>query len=368
MSDNINADEQSVANAFGNDIDPLAKHDVTFRELDADPFDMWMENRVLVKGLAKGTITNYERDIRQWEEYMELQDRHPACPSEAHVKGFAAWCFEQDNGGETISKKLMTIGMAFRYFQSKQAFPHPNTFDPFSAARSELDLSDEDAKEPPNISEEELAEKFGEVKNIRDRVIMGLQLKLGLRSSEVCNIKLSEIHVGKSELLKHYDDMGTSPLLEGEENAVYIPFDRERNKSRRPRVLPLDDEMRMLLLDYMLVRQDNGSEWLLLSMRGNQLDRDALLHIWKKHWHPEFEGDDRYRPVTPHFGRHFFTTWFKKEEQWPMELVQYMRGDKHGGGAVGRRNNVIHEYVHTYFSDVKEAYDKDVFKFGLYKG
>jgi integrase/recombinase XerD len=366
MSDTpINEEEQTVAEAFDQNIDPLAAFEDTFDGLDVDPFQMWLENRIETKDLAEGTVDNYERSIEQWREHMESQGRHPACPSEAHVKGFAQWCRDRDNGGDTIRKKLININSAYQYMQSKQAFPHPMDFNPFDAARHELDLTNEDAKHPPNISLSDLRDIFGEVKNIRDRLLIGAQLKLGLRSSELCNIKISEIHIDKPDVLDHYDEMGSHPALDGVRNAVYIPFDREQNKSRRPRVLPLDDEMQKLLLDYLLIRQDNGSPWLLLTMRGNQTDRNALLYVWKNYFHPEYDGSARYRPVTPHFGRHWFTTWFRKECSWDETLVQYMRGDKHGNGILNSRNDVIYEYVHTYYDDIEDQYNSDVFKLGV---
>lgn len=364
-------DEEKIANAFGLDTDPLAEleHKFTTGELaGVDPFGIWWEVKVEGQNLAEGTRKNYQRYLAHWHEFMEDAGRHPALPNEIHVRRFANRMLDEKGHGESnLHKTLVTINSAYKYFQSKGDYPHPTTYNPFQIVMDEMKLSSEPEKEFPVLTLAQVQTKFGEIRNVRDRLIVGMQLKLGIRSSELCNIKLSEIHVNKSDLLRHYgDEMGTCHALDGETDAVFIPHTRKRNKSERPKILPLDDELKQLLLDYLLVRQDNGEPWLLLSMRGNQLDRDAVLYIWQKHWHPEFSGSDRFRPISPHYGRHFFTSWFKTKTDWPIEYVEYMRGDKHGTAEIGSRRGAIYEYVHTHYPDVKERYPRDVFELGVF--
>ena len=182
------------------------------------------------------------RDGDQWRDYMTGHyDRHAAVPTTRHVMDFARYYLdERDNAKNTVAAKLGTLSRAFRYFQSEPAFPHPTDFNPFDAAKGKIDLNGDDPKDPRPIPLDELQDVVRDgIKHIRDRALIVTQFKLGLRASEASNIKLSEVHIANSELQDHYDDLGMHPALEGRPNAVYIPHDRKRNKSERPRVLPL---------------------------------------------------------------------------------------------------------------------------------
>ncbi len=204
-----------------------------------------------------------------------------------------------------------------------------------------------------------------DITHIRDRAIVLIQLKLGLRATEVCNLKLSEIHLANSGVLNHYDEMGSVRALKNRENAVYIPHDREGNKSRRPRVLPLDDELRHALLQYLLIRPDNGEPWLFLSKNGRtQLRQKNVNVVWKDAFHPEYAETEDFRAVTSHYGRHRFTTFWRVEEDLNRELIKYMRGDTAGSATLDDRG-AIDEYIHTYYEDIEPIYRERIYKLGL---
>ena len=365
MSDNQTTHE-TIAQAFGRTTDPLAEFDSQFKQLDIDPFQLWLDEQVYTKDYAKGTVKGLERPINQWCEFMaKRHDRHPAVPTTNHVMDFANYYLEErDNSKTTVGVKLGTLSRAFRYFQSEPAFPHPTDFNPFDAAKGKIDLNGDDPKEPRPIPLDELRSVLqNEVKHVRDRALIVMQFKLGLRASEASNIKLSEIHIANSELQDHYSDLGTHPALEDRPNAVYIPHDRERNKSERPRVLPLDDELRRVLLQYLLCRPDNGEPWLFLSKSGGRkVDHTNINDVWKKYFRPEYGPNERYRGVSSHYGRHYFTTWFSIEREWPRDLVKYLRGDRQSGGKIQSTRDAIDSYIHTWYEDVDDGYRKEIFK------
>jgi integrase/recombinase XerD len=181
-------------------------------------------------------------------------------------------------------------------------------------------------------------------------------LKLGLRATELCNIQLSEVTIENAELQRHYPELGTHSVLEGVDNAIYIPHDREGNKSRRPRILPHDDEMRRMLLRYLLDRPDRESEWLFLSdTTYAQMHREYITDIWEDAFHPEYEESEDHTAITSHFGRHRFTMHWRVEHDLNRELVKYMPGDTAGSGDIKERG-AIDEYVHTYLKDIERLY------------
>jgi integrase/recombinase XerD len=362
-----NKKRKEVADAFGKDLDPLLKFEQTFVEYSLKPFEAALDDLIDYDTTPQGTISNYTTPIGQWKAFIKRHDRHPACPSERHVREFITYLRkERDNSDSTIKPKIRHLNSIFEYWQSDAAFPHDDGFNPFAKELKKGYLSPENAKEPPRVSVPELREKLQGVNHWRDRTVIVTQLKLGLRASELCNIKLSEINIQHQELQDHYDEIGTHRRVRDRPNSVYIPPDRELNKSSVPRVLPLDDELRLLLIEYLLVRPDNGKPWVFLSpTRHNQMNNSKVNEIWKDHFHPEYQmdEDDPYRSITSHFGRHRFSTHFRNERHWQEEKVQYMTG--HKGSYDSDKHDSLSTYVHTYYEDIRDRYLDEIYKFGL---
>jgi len=360
---------REIAEAFGRTIDPLAKFDEQFQAIDSDPFQLWLDEAVYESGYADGTIVAIERRVDQWCNFVwSRYDRHPAVPSTLQVTDFAEYYLnERDNSEDTVAAKLSTLDQAYRYFQDEPSFPHPENYSPFESAKDKLDLSGDDPKDYYPIPLDELREFINvEVKHIRDRALIVIQIKLGLRASEVSNIKLSEVHLTNSELHDHYDELGTHPVLSGRPNAVYIPHTRERNKSKRPRVLPLDEELRRVLLQYLLCRPDNGRPWLFLSKSGGKkMDHTNINDVWKKYFRPKYGPTEDFRGVSSHYGRHRFTTWFRIKKRWQRDRLKYLRGDLQSGGDLKSTREAIDKYIHARYEDIEEQFRRDVYKLQL---
>lgn len=378
MSEKINADEteakhQQIAEAFGRERDHLAKFQPQMEELNAagiDSFEMFVEEVVTVQ-YTPSTVSNYENAFRHWQEFMAGRGRHAACPAEKHVKQFARWCMiEKGNAPGTAASKLSKLKGYYKYLCNAGSFPHDSDFDPFTSARPKLELDRKDPDPPRNMGVGDLRDVLEDVTHIRDRALIVMQLKTGLRASELANIKLSEIHIANEDLRAHYPDLGEHFALSerGRTNAVFIPHDREHNKSERPRVIPLDGEVRQLLVRYLLIRPDVDKEWVFLSRKKHyQLAQTGINEIWKEHFHPDWGPTDRRRGVTSHFGRHFMTNWFTLKGPKTMKRAwrQYLRGDKQSSGQIKGTRDAIDSYIHAYYEDVEAEYRPNIFKLRL---
>jgi len=360
------AQRAELAAAFGQELDPLAEYEATFQQADADPFALFKAEVLATRDIATRTRNGYDRVFRQWCEFMDDQDRHPACPSEAHVKGFARHELDtKDNQPDTVKEKLRKLNNAYTYWQDDPTFPHPQDYNPISLAKTKVTFADVESKEPPRIPLEDLRNVLKGVTHVRDRAIIALQLKLGLRATEVCNLKLADIDIQNADLREHYPELGSNPRLEGRQNAVYVPHDREGNKSQRPRLLPLDDELRRVLLRYLLIRPDTDEPWVFLSLtRHEQLRKQDINQPWKNAFRPEYAETEYHRSVTSHYGRHYFTTYWRVEEDLNRELIKYMRGDTAGSMSIQERG-AIDEYIHTYYEDIIDLYRENVFKLNV---
>jgi integrase/recombinase XerD len=360
------AQRAELAAAFGQELDPLAEYEATFQQADADPFALFTAEVLATRDIAARTREGYDRVFRQWREFMADQGRHPACPSEGHVKGFARHELDtKDNHPDTVKEKLRKLNNAYTYWQDDPTFPHPQDYNPISLAKTKVTFADVESKEPPRIPLADLRDVLEGVTHVRDRAIIALQLKLGLRATEVCNLQLSDIDIQNADLRAHYPELGSNPRLEGRQNAVYVPHDREGNKSQRPRLLPLDDELRRVLLRYLLIRPDTGGPWVFLSLtRHEQLRKQDINQPWKDAFRPEYAETEQHRAVTSHYGRHYFTTYWRVEEDLNRELIKYMRGDTAGSMSIQERG-AIDEYIHTYYEDIGNLYRENIFKLNV---
>lgn len=371
--------EQAIAEEFGL-AGPLAEYDSKFAELEADPFVPYINN--VLEGWDDSTIRQYRSVFDEWVEFMEDKDRQPATPTKAHVKQFITWLLTDEsdprphgrpNAPSTAKGKVRKLNDAYEYWQGNSKFPHPTDHNPFSIALKEKKQElrkmqrEMEKKEEWRIPFPELREHLDGINHLRSLAIIATQLKLGLRAGEVVNLRIGDFSLEKTEVREHFPEMGSHPRLDGRLNAIYIAprFERDGNKSRRPRVLPLDEEMQRVLLRYLLIRPDNGEPWLFLSQKSHsQLTPKRVNEVWKKEFRPEYGETDLYKPVRSHYGRHRFTTYWRINQDTNSELVGYMRGDKEGSGDVSNPS-AMDDYLHTYYPDIEQIYRERIFRLGL---
>lgn len=125
-------------------------------------------------------------------------------------------------------------------------------------------------------------------------------------------------------------NLGPNDRLVGHENVVRTAskFEREPNKSRRPRLLPIDEEFQVCLTHYLLTQPDIGAEAVVyVPYTHNPAAYDHVNRDWTEHFQETYPETDQHRSVSSHFGRHRFTTYWQVERELNRELVKYMRGD-----------------------------------------
>lgn len=356
-----------IATAFGRTRDPLAEYETRFVALEHDAFDVFLQSGLDPTGPAADTRAAYCRLIDEWKHHMERMGRHPACPNERHVASFVEYCLHTRRlKPTTVRTKLHRLDKIYRYWQTDAVFPHERSFNPFEYVFSTVDLSQPPSKSPPKITPSRLGDLVRSLTDVRNRLIVVLQLKLGLRAGEVSNLRLANLCVDHDELQTAYPELGSNPALEGRENTVYIPsrYEESGNKSHRPRLLPLDAEVTRILLQHLIIRSDTGLPWVFQSRTTTtQITPEAINRVWKQAFRPEFDETDDYRAVTSHYGRHRFSTYWQVENEIPRELVQYMRGDRIEGTDPNRQT--IDSYIHTYYDDIESVYRSQMYSLGL---
>jgi integrase/recombinase XerD len=357
---------QQFADAFNRPTDPLVQYNDVFSELP-DPFKYFLirvvENRDEID--KEGTIEDYRRTYRQWREFMADTDRHPACPGIHHIKSYIQWRRDvHNNAPSTIKIKFGRLNQAYSHWQRESVFPHPHDYNPFEIAYEEAVFGNDSSKPFPEMSLDELRDIFNSIENIRSRALVGLQLKLGLRAGEVFNLQIRDIQLHHSGVADCYPSLGTHPALGDYQNVLYVPPDRESNKSAVPRLLPVDEELRWLLIRHLLTRPQVDQPWVFLSPRTfSQISHDGVNRPWKEGFHPKYGGCEDNRAITSHFGRHWFSSYLRLEAGFSREHVQYMRGDRIE--PIDEFAAAIDDYLHPNYEHIEAAYRNEIFKFGI---
>jgi integrase/recombinase XerD len=370
IQDSSNADDadNEYAAAFGTDTDRLGPYSQEFHDLP-DPFDYFIE-KVLKNQDSISDETTYEsyhRTYRQWRELMAAtsDSRHPACPRKEHVKTFIRWQRDvHGNTRRTIKGKLRRLSKAYEYWQETELLPHPEDWNPFTLAKKEASLGENPDKEYHTLTLAEFRSEFSTITNIRRRAIVGTQSKEGIRAGEISNLKISEIHISHHDLQQCYPEMGTHPAIGEHQDVLYIPPERDGNKSSNPRLLPIDDELRFLLIRHLLSRPQVDEPWVFLSKRSfTQITPQGVNSVWKDEFHPKYAETDEHAAITSHFGRHWFSSFWRVEQGMDRELVQYMRGDR--VQPIENFPDAIDDYLHPKYESIASTYRDNIFKFNI---
>lgn len=381
----------AYAEESGAETDPLeaivAEIETVEEQTGTNVIDLYLAAKIEPRDITTDTKQHHRLALDKWRNHMAEEGRHPACANEYHVKRFIEKrLFDAENLPQTVKMTVRVINAFYRWLATRKEFSHPQNYNPIDVVHAEYpyeaavtaDGGETDSERrhsqrgaTPRITLPELRKIVGTIDHIRHRAVVVLMLKLGLRARELCNVKIKDIHVSNAELQHYYPEIGTNPLLQNPrtrepyENAVVIPHEREGNKSERTRIIPLDDEARYVLLQYLRIRPDNGRPWVFLTLtRHNQIAPQTVTGIWiDEFWsRAPVERPER---LASHFGRKYFTTFWRVHQDLPREKVQYLRGDRLGGNERNGRPEAIDAYLSAFYSDIEDVYREKIYKFGL---
>lgn len=369
MSGSPSSEDQlaKAAQISGSESDPLAEYEDDFEGSGVDFFQLFVDHSLSKQNLKDSTVTAYRCAFKHWKEHMEREGRHPAFPNDSHVISFVEHeRTKKGNGPATTKNKLRKLEAAYDYWVEESRLPHPKSYQPIDLARMKVNLKESPGKDVRILPVEKLRGVVSSIRSLRERALVVLQLKLGLRATEVSNIQIRDISIQNGELQSHFSQLGTHRHLRGYKDVIYIPSKRHRegNKSERPRLLPLDDEVRHLIRQYLLVRPSVEEPWLFLTKGSyKQLWRNEVNDAWDI-FQSEYPESEDYRKITSHYGRHRFVTYWKVEQATQRELVQYMRGDAPGGDTL-ENSAAIDDYIHINYSDIEDEYREKIFKLNI---
>ncbi|MCJ1784144.1 site-specific tyrosine recombinase XerD [Mammaliicoccus sciuri] len=253
----------------------------------------------LEKGLSQNTIQSYQRDLKQYNQYItEHKISHIDNIDRIVIQKYFAHLKQEGKSAKTIARLAATI-RSFHQFaiREKYAVKDPTIL---------IETPKYEQKLPDVLSEDEVNQllTFTHITNPRDerdRTMLELLYGTGVRVSELIQLNVEDVNL----------TMG---------------FIRVFGKGNKERIVPLGEHLMGILRNYILEVRPNllkkhVTDILFLNARGTALTRQGFWKILKK------IGLEKgiMKTLTPHTLRHSFATHLL-ENGADLRAVQEMLG------------------------------------------
>ena len=233
----------------------------------------------LEKHLSENTIEAYMRDLGQFAHYiLRMYDVAPKDVEREMIEHYMGWLYSNNKEKSSQARALSGIKSFFNYLLLSEMI-ESSPAELIEAPKSSRQL-------PDTLSTEEIDRIINSIdpsttKGLRDRAIIELLYSCGLRVSELCDLKLNDIH-----------------YAEGYINVI--------GKGDKQRLVPISSIARERVLQYKELRkpQSKSEDTLFLNNRGSRLTRVMIFTIIKQA--TLRAGIDK--KISPHTFRHSFAT------------------------------------------------------------
>ena len=232
------------------------------------------------KKLSKNTLESYQRDILQYQEYLEEKKINYKEVNNENVLGYLDYLKGLDKKATTISRHLASIRLFYQYLLKNKIVKE----DPTKGIQSPKI----EKKAPSVLSSQEvsllLEQPNGEgLKSIRDKAMLEVAYATGMRVTEIISLNVSDIDIESS-----------------------LVTCKNENKQR---IIPLGKLSLSALKEYMTIARpnmikDDNETALFVNVNGKRLTRQGFWKIIKFYKEQAHITKD----ITPHVLRHSFAT------------------------------------------------------------
>jgi integrase/recombinase XerD len=231
--------------------------------------------------LSANTVAAYHRDMRRF--YKWLAGRRIASLSIQDLADYAGWLNRNQLAPASVARHIASLRMFFRYLQL-EGLLQDNL--------AELLGSQKLWERVPHVLSPGMIDRLleaprpGEPQWRRDRALLELLYATGCRASEICNLKLMDVHLDDGYCLC-------------------------RGKGDKERMVPLGRRAILAVRDYLakerpalVANVSPAPAWLLVSRRGRPLGRERVWELFKRYG----ARADIAAEMSPHTLRHSFAT------------------------------------------------------------
>lgn len=267
------------------------------------------------KNLSENTVGAYKNDLLKFKEFLEKKKLKLNSIENQDITEFIIFLKKKNLSSLSIVRILSSLRNFYKFLIGKGIIKN---------LKLTIESPKVEKKLPEVLSKEEI-EKILSVENlsknsIRDLAILELFYGSGLRVSEVCNLKISDLN-----------------LDEG--------FVKIRGKGNRERIAILNERTIELIRKYLSLRKPSTEDYLFLNSRRKRISRQSIWKIVKKY--TKYAGIGK--NVKPHTLRHSFATHLLSEGL-DLRIVQELLGHK--------SISTTEIYTHLNKKQIKEIYKR----------
>jgi len=276
--------------------------------------------------------------VKEYCAFLDARGKTPLTVGRDDMKAFLGQLKARELKSGTI-KRVYTCVSAFYEFLIAEELVEYNPIVPFRKYYLSRYKNGSDSESRKLIGVEEASRLVNSILDSRDKCILVLLFKTGMRVGELTSLDVGEIDLDKGEV--------TLKL----------------KKKRTNRVLFLDDEAIAVLQRWLVARRNRKgteSKALFLSRVGTRITRRSIEEIIEKHaehlgLHNPGVGKLEER-FTPHCCRHWFVTHLLRAGM-SRDFVKELRGDTRG--------EAIDIYNHIDKKELRESYLAHIPQLGI---
>jgi len=304
-------------------------------ESGSDLIDGFLKDLEL-QGKSEGTVRDYRTYVSRFAEFLEssessvsFEDVGTRC-----LRDFIAYLREERGLSEkTIGNYFSGLSSFFEYLKF-EGLVDGNPVLPVRKRYVKVSNGNSGGSKRQLVSVEEMAMLVNSILNARDRALVVLLAKTGIRRNELSAIDVSDIDwENQSIRLKE-------KFREGKRSNLTVFF---------------DDECARVLNRWLGEREEwlkgEDADALFLNNYGTRLKRHGIQYAVRKHAERvglhDPESDDLKDKFTAHCCRHWFTTHLRRNGM-PREHIKELRGDSRG--------EAMDIYHHIDKKELKESY------------
>ncbi|MCR8642375.1 site-specific tyrosine recombinase XerD [Paenibacillus sp. N1-5-1-14] len=250
--------------------------------------------------LATNTLQSYERDLRKFKEYLELQFVESfAAVSRSHIAGFMRELRKQKKAPATLLRMMVSVRALYQYLIEHHDVERDPTF--------QIEMPKPVKKAPQVLTVEEVelllnAPDISSSSGYRDSTMLELLYAAGMRVSELIALNTDNLHLS----------MGAIRCVGRGDRERIIPLTRLAQE----RLHTYIQEIRPLLM-----KSDKPDKALFFGHLGTRLTRQGFWKIIKGYAKSTYIQSE----ITPHTLRHSFA-YHLLENGADLRSVQEMLG------------------------------------------
>ena len=273
------------------------------------------------KKVSNNTLQSYRRDLKQFERYLEENEKNYQEVTDEEIKTYIKYMQEIGKKTSTISRGLASIRSFYQY-ETKCKITKNDPTEGVQSPKIEKRV-------PSVLTSKEVALLLDQPKNVdlkgtRDKAMLEFAYATGMRVTEIISLNIDDIDL----------DRGYATCKGG----------------KRERTVPLGNMSLKALKDYVLnarniMIRDENEKALFVNVNGQRLTRQGfwkIIKYYKDQAHIE-------KDITPHVLRHSFATHLLQNGA-DLKAIQMMLG----------HSDISSTQVYMQFQDegIKNIYKK----------